>query len=158
MMRFTISLFITLALFWLMNSGHYTSLLLILGAISVALVIFVSHRMGLVDAESQPLHLMLRLPSYYAWLFKEIVLSNIKVVKHILLGNQSINPAIVTIKTNAKTDLAKVILANSITLTPGTVAVELEGDQITVHALLEEDLEALSNGEMDRRVCHLEKS
>ena len=152
----TISLFLTLAAFWLLNSGHYTLLILSLGLISIALVLYIAHRMDVVDHESQPLHLTLKMPGYLIWLSKEIILSNISVVKHIWLGNETISPVLTTIKASQKTDMGKVIYANSITLTPGTVAVDLVGDQITVHALSRKNIEDLQTGEMDRRISRLE--
>lgn len=157
-MRHTISLSLTLALFWLVNSGHYTGILLSLGVVSVILTVYIAHRMDVVDHESQPIHLTMKLPAYYLWLIKEIVKSNIKVVKHIWLGNHSITPSMTTVTSNQITDMGKVIYANSITLTPGTVAIDLKGDQISVHALMQEDLESLKAGDMDRRVCYLEES
>ena len=157
-MRHTISISLTLAIFWLINSGHYTSILLWIGAGSVALVVFIAHRMDVVDHESQPIHLTPKLPAYYLWLIKEIVLSNIKVVKHVWLAQKNITPTMTTIKSSQKTDMGKVIFANSITLTPGTVAIDLKGNLVLVHALVKEDLEALMEGDMDQRVCHLEKS
>jgi multicomponent Na+:H+ antiporter subunit E len=156
LMRHTISLFLILAVFWLLNSGHYTPLINTLGLISIALVLYIAHRMDVVDHESQPLRLTLRIPGYHLWLSKEIILSNISVVKHIWLGNETISPVLTTIKASQKTDMGKVIYANSITLTPGTVAVDLLGDQITVHALLRKDIEVLQAGEMDRRISRLE--
>ena len=152
----TISLFLTLAAFWLINSGHYTLLILSLGLISIALVLFIAHRMDVVDHESQPLLIPFRIPRYHLWLIKEIILANISVVKHVWLGNETISPVLTTIKANQKTDMGKVIYANSITLTPGTVAVDVVGDRITVHALLRQNIEDLQAGEMDRRVCRLE--
>ena len=156
LMRHTISLFLILAVFWLLNSGHYTPLINTLGLISIALVLYIAHRMDVVDHESQPLRLTLRIPGYHLWLSTEIILSNISVVKHIWLGNETISPVLTTIKASQKTDMGKVIYANSITLTPGTVAVDLLGDQITVHALLRKDIEVLQAGEMDRRISRLE--
>ena len=156
LMPHTISLFLTLAAFWLLNSGHYTLLILSLGLTSIALVLFIAHRMDVVDHESQPLHITMKIPGYYLWLVKEVILANISVVKHIWLGNKTISPVLTTIKANQKTDMGKVIYANSITLTPGTVAVDVAGDQITVHALLRENIEELQTGEMDRRICRLE--
>ncbi len=155
-MKHTISLAFTLGLFWLLNSGHYTALVMTLGVLSIVFVIFLVHRMDVVDHESQPLHLTARIPGYYLWLAKEVILSNISVVKHIWLGNQSISPTMATIDVSQKTDMGKVIYATSITLTPGTVAVDLVGDQIVVHALLREGIEELNAGEMDRRVSRLE--
>ena len=146
-MRHTLFLSISLAMFWLLNSGHNTTL---------ALVLYMAHRMDVVDHESQPLHITLKLPGYYAWLTKEIILANLLVVKHIWLGNRTISPTLKTIKASQKTDIGKVIYANSITLTPGTVTVNLEGDQFMVHALVRESIEELEAGEMDRRVTRLE--
>ena len=155
-MRHTILLSLTLAIFWLANSEHYTSLMLLLGFISIASVLYVAHRMDVVDHEAQPLHLTFKLPGYYAWLIKEIFLANILVVKHVWLGNKSISPVFATITASQKTDIGKVIYANSITLTPGTVTVNIDGDQFLVHALLRESIKDLEAGEMDKRVTQLE--
>jgi len=155
-MRHTVTLSLSLSVFWLLNSGHNTTLMLSLGVISIALVLYLAHRMDVVDHESQPLHITLKLPGYYAWLIKEIILANLLVVKHIWLGNKTISPTLKTIKASQKTDIGKVIYANSITLTPGTVTVNLQGDQFMVHALLRESIEDLEAGEMDRRVTRLE--
>ena len=155
-MQHTISLCLTLAAFWLLNSGHYTALMLSLGAASVALVLYVAHRMDVVDHESQPVHLSLKMPGYFMWLFKELVFANISVVKHIWLGNKTISPTLTTIRASQKTDIGKVIYATSITLTPGTVAVDVVGDEILVHALLRRNIDDLKSGNMDRRVSLLE--
>lgn len=155
-MRHTINLSLSLAAFWLLNSGHGAALMLSLGVISIIVVLYIAHRMDVVDHESQPLHLTFKLPAYFLWLIKEIILANFQVVKHIWLGNKSISPSLMTIKCSQKTDMGKVIYANSITLTPGTVTVKLEGDQFMVHALLQESIEDLQAGEMDRRVTRLE--
>jgi multicomponent Na+:H+ antiporter subunit E len=155
-LRHTISLSACLAVFWLLNSGHYSFLMLSLGVTSIAFVLYLSHRMDVVDHESQPVHLTLKLPGYILWLGKEIIIANISVVKHVWLGNKTISPTLATIKISQKTDVGKVIYANSITLTPGTVAVDLVGDRIVVHSLLRENIETLKVGEMDRRVTQLE--
>ena len=155
-MRHTIYLSLLLAAFWLLNSGHTSVLVLSLGMVSIILVLYIAHRMDVVDHEATPLHLTRKLPGFYAWLVKEIVLANISVVKHIWLGNKSISPTLATIRASQKTDIGKVIYANSITLTPGTVSVALEDDRIMVHALLRESIEDLQAGEMDRRVSQLE--
>lgn len=157
MIRHTLYLFLGLTAFWLLNSGHYTALMLSLGGASIAFVIYISHRMDVIDHESLPLHLSwTKLPVYILWLLKEVVVSNISVVKHIWLGNGSISPTLSTMQVSQKTEIGKVIYANSITMTPGTVTVDLVGDQITVHSLLRENIDTLELGEMDRRVSQLE--
>jgi len=155
-MRHTLTLFLTLAAFWMLNSGHTSVLMLSLGTISVVFVLYIAHRMDVVDHESQPIHLSYKLPGYFLWLLKELLLANIAVVKSIWLGKNFISPAFTTIKATQKTDIGKVIYANSITITPGTVTVDLVGDRLTVHALFQENLDILKAGEMDRRVSRLE--
>ncbi len=155
-MRHTINLFLMLVIFWLLNSGHNSALMLSLGAASIALVLYIAHRMDVVDHESQPVHLSLKLPGYFVWLLKNLVHANIAVVKHIWLGNGSISPTLTTVKASQKTNVGKVIYANSITITPGTVTVDLVDDRIIVHALLRKNIQALKTGEMDRRVSRLE--
>lgn len=156
-MRYTLSLFAVLAFIWLANSGHYTPLLLGFGLLSIALVIFLARRMQLVDRESQPLHLSMSLPGYYWWLFRKIVQSNLEVAACVWRVGTALNPASARIKTGLRSDLGKVLYANSITLTPGTVAVEVEGDEILVHALDGSGLEELRRGEMEERVRALEE-
>jgi multicomponent Na+:H+ antiporter subunit E len=142
--------------FWLINSGIYTPLLLFFLVVSVVFVVLLCHIMDVVDGESQPLNLTFTIPLYYIWLIKEVILSNIAVARCVWLGKDSISPTIVTVTAHQKTDLGKVIYANSITLTPGTVSMDLEGDQITVHALTKDTAASLMEGEMDRRVCRVE--
>ena len=84
------------------------------------------------------------------------MLANFVVIKHIWLGNSSISPTLKRIKITQKTDIGKVIFANSITLTPGTVAVDIIHNEVVVHALLKKDIDSLIAGEMDRRVSLLE--
>lgn len=156
-MKHSVSLALSLATFWLLNSGHTSALMLSLGAVSIILVIYISHRMDVVDHESQPVHLTLKFPAYLVWIFRQIILSNLLVVKHIWLPNKSISPTFKSIKTSQKTDMGRVIYANSITLAPGTVAVDLHGERLLVHALCRESIEGLETGEMDHRVSQLEK-
>ena len=156
-MKHTISLFLILVAFWLLNSGHYSLLISSLGFASIALVLVITNKMDVVDNESQPVYLSTKIFGYYMWLIKEIIKANITVVKHIWLGVNSISPTLKTIKISQKTDMGKVIYANSITLTPGTVAIDLVDNEITVHALVYKDIEALETGEMDRRVTLLER-
>ncbi|MFT6193467.1 MAG: multicomponent Na+:H+ antiporter subunit E [Cognaticolwellia sp.] len=156
-MKHIFSLFITLLAFWLLNSGHYSVLILSLGFFSIVFVLFIAHKMNIVDQESQPVYLTRNIFGYYLWLIKEIIQANITVVKHIWLGENSISPALEKITISQQTDMGKVIYANSITLTPGTVAIDITGDEIIVHALLRKDIDSLKTGEMDRRVTMLER-
>lgn len=146
-----------LAVFWIVNSGHFDFLLLSLGVISIAIVVWLNALMSRVSEGYQPpVILSLRLPLYIAWLFKEIVKSNIEVIRCIWQRKPDIEPRVVTVKASQQSDLYKVLYANSITMTPGTVTLEVDGDEFTVHALTRSSREGLESGDMDRRVRRLE--
>ena len=127
-MKYAITLGVVLMATWMLWSGHTEPFLVTLGVLSVILSVWVTWRMGILDRETVPLHLGIRpFTHYFPWLLKEIVVSNIVV--------------------------AKIILSP----TPGTVSIAVEGDQIQVHALSFEGSAEDLSGEMDRRVCELER-
>lgn len=73
---------------------------------------------------------------YYAFvLVREIIKANFAVIKMIMSSKYEIEPAVVRFKTDLKTPFARILLANSITLTPGTITVSLENDEYVVHCL-----------------------
>ena len=140
---------------WLLLSGYFEPMLLGLGIASCALVVWITMRMDIVDREGQPIHLTWRAPGYWAWLAWEIVKANYDVVCRVLDPRLPISPTMVRLKASQKTDLGLVIYANSITLTPGTISVDVEPGVILVHAIAREGAEALEEGEMDRRVTQM---
>jgi multicomponent Na+:H+ antiporter subunit E len=149
---------LTLVLFgvWLLWSGHTDVLLVTLGALSTVAVIAIAVRMRIVDAEGTPLGLPLRAMRFLPWLLWQIVKANVDVARRILTPRLPIRPTVIRIKTGQRRDLGRVIYANSITLTPGTVSIDLQGDEILVHALTREAADDLRSGEMDRKVCEFE--
>jgi len=151
-----LSMIASLMLFWLMMSGDFGALNLVLGIASALLVVAISSRMDVVDQESQPIHLTPRLPMYWGWLTRQVVKSNLDVTRRIWAPGCPISPTLVRPKLGQETALGKVIYANSITLTPGTVTLTIEDDQVLVHALSREDAAVLEQGEMNRRVRALE--
>ncbi len=137
-------------------SGHYTPLLLSLGAVSVAGVALLVLRMRLPDREGAPFHIVLGLLGYLPWLVLEVFRSNVAVARVILSPSLPIRPRLVDFQGHQKTDLGRFIYANSITLTPGTITVRLDAEGFRIHALTREALDGTEEGEMDRRVCRLE--
>lgn len=157
--KHAISLGLSLSVLWLLLSGHYTLLLISYGLLSVVLVVLLALRMDVIDREGQPLHLDLKaLFTYWVWLLKEIFVSNIYVCRLIINPAMPISPTVIALRSSQSTDLARVIFANSITLTPGTVAIDIDGDITEVHALTEELARSLLAGSMDSRVTALESS
>ena len=153
-MKQKMSLFILLAILWWILSGYTKVLLLSLGLFSVALTVFISHRMDVIDSESHPTHISFKLFVYWLHLLREIVVSNIAMVTLILSPRPNIDPRIIRVAIRQKTDLGKVVLGNSITLTPGTVTLDFNNfeDEIEVHALNPSFAEDVLAGALDKRV------
>lgn len=151
-MKHTLSLIFLLAAIWLALSGHFDTLLLSLGAVSVALTAFLSVRMAVVDRESHPIHLSRALIVYWPWLIWQIIKANLDVCRRILSRGNAISPTVVVVPVRQRSDLGRVIHANSITLTPGTVSLEVHADRIEVHALSREAAHEVQAGAMDARV------
>lgn len=149
---------LTLFLFaiWLLLSGHYTPLLLILGVLSTLLVVFLANRADLIDREIQTVLLKPTVLFYWIWLGREIIKSNIDVTRRILSPGLPISPNMFTVRADQKTELGRVAYATSITLVPGTVTVDVDEDVFTVHALTQAAAADLKRGEMNRRVCNVE--
>ncbi len=155
-MRHAISLGMFLYVLWLLLSGHFEPLLLGLGALSCLIVVIIALRMDVIDHESHPIHLTARLPLYWVWLLWEIVKANITVAKLVWHPALPICPTVVRVRASQQTELGQVIYANSITLTPGTVSLNLEDHHIDVHAITTELAADLQAGDMDRRVTQIE--
>ena len=149
------SFVVLLFLFWILLSGHLEPLLLGLGMASVALTVFLSRRMNVIDHESYPLHLSSKFPGFFVYIFREIVKANIDVVTRILSWRKApISPQMIEIPQSQETDLGAVIYANSITLTPGTVTIKLSKDNLTVHALSKEAASELATGAMSEEISN----
>lgn len=144
-----------LVIIWLLLSGQTKTLLLGLGAGSIIFVVWLAIRMAILDKEGFPAHLLISAPIYLFWLTKEIVIANWDVVLRIL-GIRPISPTLAHVKATQQTDIGRVMHANSITLTPGTVAFLVDHDEITVHSLSEDAAADLQDGEFDRRVNQAE--
>ncbi|MDA9735049.1 Na+/H+ antiporter subunit E [SAR116 cluster bacterium] len=149
-----ILLFVFYFVIWLLLSGHYDPLLLTLGVLSCITCLYVTWKAKFIDEEGLPLHLLIRLPIYTLWLFKEIIKANIDTAKIIIINNP--DPQNFRVKSSQKTEAGKVTYANSITLTPGTVTTVLDGDILEVHALSSDMADDVKSGAMDKKVSWLE--
>jgi multicomponent Na+:H+ antiporter subunit E len=152
----SIGLGIALFVLWLLLSGIYTPLLIILGIFSSTLVAWIAHRMNVADHEGFPIHFTWTAISYWPWLLWEIVKANINVSRIIIKKEPSISPILFRIPADQNTELGQVTYANSITLTPGTVSIAVGEGMIDVHALTQEAADDLKSGRMNERACRLE--
>lgn len=146
---------IFLAVFWVLLSGYFTALLLGLGALSVLLVVWFVRRMDQTDKEPGRLYPGPALFSYWLWLLWCVVKSNIDLARRIWHPNLPIQPCWCRLDTQVKTPLEKTLYANSITLTPGTLTTDVKEDHFMIHALSQEGVKELREGEMERRILRL---
>lgn len=144
-----------LMLAWVLWSGYLQPLLLGLGVFSSILVVYLVHRMGLTNFHLLEGRFLLRLPRYFAWLAREVLRSSLEVTRIVLSPKLPISPTVAEFRTRCSLDLDRVILGNSITLTPGTLTIQIEDGHFVVHALTEAAARDILSGEMDRRVAAL---
>ena len=140
---------------WLILSGHYTPFFMITGFLCSLFVVLLSIRMDIIDHDHQPLMLGWKLLVYLPWLTYQIILSNLMVSRCILSPRSCISPVVVNLKGTQGSAFGKVVYANSITLTPGTITMDVDGSNFEVHALLTDAAEDLAEGDMDRRITSL---
>jgi multicomponent Na+:H+ antiporter subunit E len=151
-------LLLLLVISWLLWSGLYKPLLMSLGAFSCVLSVYLANRMGFFRHQQDLLKLLPRLPGYWLWLLKEIIVSSWDVAKIILKPSMPISPTVVVLTSEAKTDVGQVVFGNSITLSPGTVTLDLHEGQVMIHCLNSQSAKELQEGEANRRAAALEKS
>jgi multicomponent Na+:H+ antiporter subunit E len=129
-----ITVFILSMIFWLMLTFEFTASNIIVGAVASVITSVFFTRFFVINVYK------LLQPKRYFWfliyLFVfvwECVKANIDVAYRVLHPAMPIRPGIVKVKTNLKSDLAKMLLANSITMTPGTITVDIIGDNLYIH-------------------------
>lgn len=143
---------------WLLWSGLYKPLILGLGAVSCALVFWLVRRMGYFDDELFALRFSLRLMHYWLWLGGQIIRSSIEVTRIVFHPKLPISPRVVDILAESQHPFDQVLLGNSITLTPGTLSMDVYEGVIKVHSLTEQGALDLMEGEMNRRVARVRGS
>ena len=149
-----VAVFVILFAFWLVFSGHFDPLHLTLGVVCSALVAALSYDLLLPSLPSSTWPLLTsRFLLYLPWLLYEIVLANLHVV-YLVLRPGLIRPRVVRFTTRLKSELAQVTLGNSITLTPGTITMDIQDGEFHIHAVSEKAAASLMTGDMERRVAH----
>ncbi len=148
--------FILLLVNWIIFSGVLDAFHLGLGVICCGFVAWLSTDLVFGNT-SKGLRARLveafRFMGYAAWLLWQVVLANIHVLKLAFSQNErATHPRIIRFKTSLKSDFARYVFANSITLTPGTVTMSLVGDEFVVHAIDKAVADELP-GEMEKRVA-----
>ncbi len=146
--KHTISLGILLFALWLGLSGQLNVLMLSLGVVSTLVIVYLAHRMDVIDQEIYPAHMTVLLLRFWLFLAREVIVANIDVIKRIFRPGKNISPQLFELPLTLKSDVSRVIYANAITLTPGTVSANLDKKTVTVHTLSIEAAQDLSSGRM----------
>lgn len=148
-----------LFVFWFILSGKLEAKYLILGLVSAALVTFVTQ--DLLEPEKTrrkkspsptPLKRAGKVVSYWVWLSYEIIKANLQVAHLVLHPKLPIDPGLLRFRTRLQSKLGHIVLANSITLTPGTITVDLTDGTYLVHALVPEAAGSLLEAKMQSRL------
>ena len=143
---------------WIIFNGNITLEILIFGVVIAAVVLgFMCKFMDYsLKKELYVYKKSIWFLVYCLLLIREIVKANLAIIPRILTVEEEMDPIIVKFRTNLKSDYTRMLLANSITLTPGTITVELEGDEYTIHCLDTSLAEGLEGSEIEKALKKLE--
>lgn len=143
---------------WIIFNGRWTTEIALTGLVVAAAIYAFSCKFAGVNPKAE-WRMLRKVPgaAAYAWfLLKEIFKANVQVLKLIYSPRLEVEPELHTFHTRLKTDGSKVMLANSITLTPGTITVHVSDDLFLVHCLDETMAEGLENSEFEKKLLKLE--
>ena len=151
--------FLVLFAAWIVLSGAFDLFHLGLGVLSAGVVTFLSSDLLMADRRDRLWSRIVeayRFMGYLCWLLVQIVLANLHLLRLVLTpaGIREVEPEVVRFKCGLKSEFARYILANSITLTPGTVTIRVDGDEFWVHAISKISARSLS-GEMEARIARV---
>lgn len=150
-------LVVALSALWLLLSGYWDKATLVaFGVFSIAVTLWFSDRAEVVDREGVATSVFPGLITYMGWLILEIGKANVMVVREALKPEIKLAPKMIRVDAPQPSDLTRTIFANSVTLTPGTVTVDVREDCLLIHALSEDfaDIEGIE--EMGAKVTALE--
>lgn len=150
-----IVVFFILAAFWVLLSGIFDAYHLTLGFLCCLVVAAASHDLMFRNiASGKKVKTFLRFCAYVPWLMWQIVLANLHVA-WLVISPKGIDPRVTATKTKLRSDFSKVTYGNSITLTPGTITMDIDGENLYVHSLSKKVEDDLLSGDMERRIAHV---
>lgn len=151
-----IATFFLLFVFWVLLSGKFDLFHLTMGVICSVVIAHLTHDLLLANVRVGETRVIVRrFITYIPWLIYQIILSNIHVAYLALSPRMPIDPHVLRFSTKLESDISWVTLANSITLTPGTITMDIKDGEFFVHALDKKVADDLHAGEMEDRVAHI---
>ena len=152
-------MYLLFLLAWIIFNGNITLEIMIFGVvISAAVFAFMCKFMDYsMKKEINVYKKSIWFFVYIIVLIREIVKANLAIIPRILTIEEEMDPIIVKFRTSLKSDFARMLLANSITLTPGTITVSLEGDEYTIHCLDTSLAEGLEDSDFEKALKKLDE-
>jgi multicomponent Na+:H+ antiporter subunit E len=151
-------LFVVLSLFWLAISARFDPFFLVSGALTAAAVTAASLRLldaTLGDLDDHPRARIVPFVTFIVWLVGRMVLSAVQIARIVLTPGRLPDPDFARFRTELSTPAARTILANSISLVPGTNTVDVIGDEFTIHAFTPGDADDLATAELQNRIARI---
>ncbi|MCK4534324.1 MAG: Na+/H+ antiporter subunit E [Syntrophobacterales bacterium] len=151
-----IATFSLLFVFWVLLSGKFDLFHLTIGVICSIIVAHLTHDLLFANVRVGETRVIVqRFIAYIPWLIYQIILANIYVAYLAMSPRMPIDPQVLRFSTKLESDISWVTLANSITLTPGTITMDIKDGEFFVHALDKRVADDLHAGEMEDRVAHI---
>lgn len=151
-----VAAFLILMVFWAMLSGKFDSFHLTLGVICSIIIAYLTYNLLFANVRVGDTRVIVqRFLRYIPWLLYQIVLANFHVAYLALSPKMPVDPQIMRFDTKLESDISWVTLANSITLTPGTITMDIRNGEFFVHALSKKVADDLNTGEMEDRIAHI---
>lgn len=151
-------MFVLLLLLWIILNGQVTLEIVLSGLVLCALIeLFLIKFMGFsIRRELQSLRLVPRALRYCAHLLREILKANWAVMRLVLSPGLEVEPQLRAFRTPLRTPTARAVLADSITLTPGTITVRVEEDEYLIHSLDSSLVEGIEDTSFQRELLEME--
>lgn len=152
-------MYLLFLLAWIIFNGNITLEIFIFGVVIAAVMLafmckFMDYSLKKeLNVYKKAIHFL----AYVALLIREIVKANLAIIPKILTVEEEMEPVIVKFRTNLKSDFTRMLLANSITLTPGTITVSMEEDEYTIHCLDSSLAEGLENSDFEKALMKLDE-
>lgn len=152
-------MYLLFLLAWIIFNGNITLEIFIFGVVIAAVMLafmckFMDYSLKKeLNVYKKSIHFF----AYIALLIREIVKANLAIIPKILTVEEEMEPVIVKFRTNLKSDFTRMLLANSITLTPGTITVSMEEDEYTIHCLDSSLAEGLENSDFEKALMKLDE-
>ena len=152
-------MYVLFFLAWIIFNGNVTLEIVIFGVVIATLMFaFMCKFMDYsLQKEKNVYKKSIWFLAYVVLLIREIIKANLAIIPRILTIEEEMEPVLVKFRTNLKSDFTRMLLANSITLTPGTITVSMEGDEYTIHCLDTSLAEGLENSDFEKALRKLEE-